>query len=59
METAKILPRAPLLTIQKSFIRPHLDYSDVIYEQHYDNSFHQKLESIQNNAALALTFVKN
>ena len=59
METAKILPRAPLLTIQKSFIRPHLDYSDVIYEQHYNNSFHQKLESIQNNAAVALTFVKN
>ena len=59
METAKILPRAPLLTIQKPFIRPHLDYSDVIYEQHYNNSFHQKLESIQNNAALALTFVKN
>ena len=46
METAKVLPRAPLLTIQKAFIRPHLDYSDVIYEQHYNNSFHQKLESI-------------
>ena len=59
METAKILPWAPLLTIQKSFIRPHLDYSDVIYEQRYNNSFHQKLDSIQNNVALALTFVKN
>ena len=50
-----ILPRRPLLTIYKSFIRHHLDYGDVIYDQHYNNSFHQKLESIQYNAALAIT----
>ena len=50
-----ILPREPLLTIYKSFVRPHLDYGDVIYDQHYNNSFHQKLESIQYNAALAIT----
>ena len=50
-----ILPRGPLLTIYKSFIRPNLDYGDVIYDQHYNNSFHQKLESIQYNAALAIT----
>ena len=51
-----ILPREPLLTIYKSFVRPHLDYRDVIYDQHYNNSFHQKLESIPYNAAvLALT----
>ena len=50
-----ILSRGPLLTIYKSFIRPHLDYGDVIYDQHYNNSFHQKLESIQYNAALAKT----
>ena len=49
-----ILPREPLLTIYKSFVRPHLDYGDVIYDQHYNNSFHQKLESIQYNAALAI-----
>ena len=47
-----ILQRRPLLTIYKSFIRPHLDYGDIIYDQHYNNSFHQKLESIQYNAAL-------
>ena len=35
-----ILPRGPLLTIYKSFVRPDLDYSDVIYDQHYNNSFH-------------------
>ena len=45
------LLRGPLLTLCKSFIRPHLDYGDVIYDQHYNNSSHQKLESIQYNAA--------
>ena len=50
-----ILPREPLLTIYKSFVRPHLDYGDVIHDQHYNNSFHQKLESMQYNAALAIT----
>ena len=49
------MPRGPLLTIYKSFIRPHLDYGGVIYDQHYNNSFHQKLESIQNNTAIAIT----
>ena len=50
-----ILPRLPLLTIYKSFIRPHLDYGDIIYDQAYNASFHQKLDSIQYNAALAIT----
>ena len=50
-----ILPRVPLLTIYKTFVRPHLDYVDVIYDQHYNIFFHQKLESIQHNAALAIT----
>ena len=27
----KILPKPPLITICKSFIRPHLDYGDIIY----------------------------
>ena len=35
-----ILPSEPLLTIYKSFVRSHLDYGDVIYDQHYNNSFH-------------------
>ena len=26
----KILPRPPLITIYKSFIRSHLDYGDII-----------------------------
>ena len=49
------LPRLPLLTICKSFIRPHLDYGGVIYDQACNVSFHQKLESIQYNSALAIT----
>ena len=31
-----ILSRSVLLTICKSFIRPHLDYSDIIYDQAYN-----------------------
>ena len=45
-----ILPRPALLKIYKCFIRPHLDYGDIIYDQGYDLSFHQKLESIEYNA---------
>ena len=42
-----ILPRPPLITIYyKSFIRSHLDYGDIIYDQAYNVSFHQKPESV-------------
>ena len=51
----KILPRPPLITIYKFFIRSLLDYGDIIYDQVYNVSFHQKLESIQYKAALAIT----
>ena len=47
--------RAALITLYKSFIRPYLDYGDVIYEQAFNSSFHEKLESIQYNASLAIT----
>ena len=50
-----LLTRAPLITIYKSFIRPHLDYGDVIYDQNFNMSFQQKMETIQYNAALAIT----
>ena len=49
------LPILPLLTIYKSFIKTHLDYGDVIYDQAYTASFHQKIESVQYNSALAIT----
>ena len=40
------LPRSPLTTIYKSFVRPHLDYGDVIFNKVYNKSFQQRLESI-------------
>ena len=48
------LPRFSLLTIYKSFIRPHIDYGDVIYDQAYNQSFQTKIESFQYKASLAI-----
>ena len=50
-----LLTRAPLITIYKSFIRPHLDYGDMIFDQTFNMPFQQKMETIQYNAALAIT----
>ena len=52
-----IIPRNSLLTIHKSFIRSHLDYGDTIYHQPNNGSFCQKIESIQYQAALAISGV--
>ena len=52
-----IIPRAALLTIYKSFLRLHLDYGDVIYDRTFNEYFQNKLESVQYNAALAITGV--
>ena len=49
------LPQTSLLTIYKSFIRCHLDYVDVIYDQPNNSSLVKRIESIQYNAALAIT----
>ena len=51
----KCLPRRSLVTIYKSFTRPHLDYGDVIFDQEYNKSLHECLESLQYNAILAIT----
>ena len=50
-----IIPRKSLMTIYKSFIRPHLDYCDLIYDKPSNESFCNKIESIQYNAMLAIT----
>ena len=47
------LPRSSLLIIYKSFIRPHLDYADIVYNQ--PNNSSEKVESLEYNAALAIT----
>ena len=51
----KFLPRDTLLTIYKAFVRPHLDYGDIIYDFPGNATFTQKLESVQYNACLAIT----
>ena len=49
------LPRPSLMTLYKSFIQPHLDYGDIICDQPFNNSFQNKIESIQYNACPAIT----
>ena len=51
----KSLPRNALLTLYKSFIRPHLDYDGIVYDQPDNESFNSKLEQVQYNAALTIT----
>ena len=51
----KTLLRLVLITMYKALVRPHLDYGDMIYDEAYNKTFHQKLESIQYNACLALS----
>ena len=49
------LPRKSLLSIYKSFIRPHLDYGDLIYDQPHNDTFCRMIASVQCNAALEIT----
>ena len=51
----KFLPRASLINIYKAFVRPHLDYGDIIYDNSSNATFSQMIESVQYNAALAIT----
>ena len=41
--------------IARSFVRSHLDYGDVLYDQPNNESLCQKTESVQYNAAPAIT----
>ena len=50
-----LVPRSALITIYKTFVRHHLDYGDILYDQAHNMFFHQKLKSIQYNACLAIT----
>ena len=50
-----ILPRTCLLTSYKAFVRPHLDYADIIYSKPDNESLKDWLEKIQCNAVLAIT----
>ena len=49
-----LLPRSSLLTVYKCFIRPHLNYGDVVYDQPNLSYLTNKIKSVQCNAALAI-----
>ena len=51
----KCLLRRLSITIYKSFIRHHLDYGDVTFDQAYNKSLYESLEFLQYNASLAVT----
>ena len=48
------MPRKSLITIYQAFLRPLIDSGDIIYDQLQNDSFSEKLESIQYKAALAI-----
>ena len=52
-----ILSRKSWLTIYKSFVRPTIDYADIIYDKPFNESFKRKIEIVQYKAALAITGV--
>ena len=49
------LPREALLRIYKSFVRPNLDYGEIIFDKPNNESFKSRIESIQYKACIAIT----
>ena len=49
------MPRKSLVTIYNDFLRPIIDYGDIIYDQRQNESFCEKSQSLQYKAALAIT----
>ena len=49
-----ILPRHSLITIYNSFVRPHLDSCDIIYDQPNNESFCNKIERVHTMLLLQL-----
>ena len=43
------------MTIYKAFLSPVFDYGNILYDQPQNESFCEKLESVQYKAALAIT----
>ena len=48
------LLRLAFVTIYKTFIRPHPDYGDIVYDNPANKVFSNKIEKLQYDAALAL-----
>ena len=49
------LSKISLLTIYKSFVRPRLNYADIIYNKPCIEAFKRKFEAVQFNPRLAIT----
>lgn len=49
----KFLPRES--PIYKAFVRPYLDYGNIIYDYPGNATFTKKLESVQCNVCIAIT----
>ena len=49
-----ILPQGALLTLNKMFIRLHLDYTDIIYDKPTNELFCEKLKALNIKAVLPL-----
>ena len=49
-----ILSRMSLLKNYKSFARPQLDYGDILYDQTFNESFHERIRSIPYHGAIAI-----
>ena len=49
------LSRKTFLTIYKSFVRPNLNYADIIYDKPFNESFKNKLETVQYRTALVIS----
>ena len=49
---ARVLPRESLITIYKSFVRPYIDYGDIIYDQPNNDSFCNMIERVQRYSQL-------
>ena len=53
-----LLPRSSLLTIYKWFVRPHLDYGDVIYDEPNNSGLSDKIKTFRGNTAIQGTSKK-
>ena len=50
-----LLPRSALITLYKVFVRPYLNYGNILYDQAYNMSFYNKLESVQYKSCWTIT----
>ena len=49
------LPRKSLLTIYESFVKPHLDHGDILYDKPGNLNFESKVEKVQYKACISIT----